>query len=155
MGGLVSGSPTFATLTLGVFGFCLIPVIGVGASFISVNFMPISAAASVGISNMGAAIISTGLSAIVSYFYTSTPDNPAPKSYKYIGIVVLIASAAVGIILSLFVKEKVNTGGSMRLSTANFSVSFTYEDKETTKLRFEEARSLLQNSNFEMSIDED
>ena len=155
VGGLVSGSPTFATFTLGIFGFCLIPVIGVGASFISINHMPISPAASVGLANMGSAIVATLLSGIVSYFYTSTPDNPAPKSYKYIGIAVLIGSAGIGIVLSLFVKEKDHFGGSMRLSTANFSVSFTYEDPDVQKQRFEEARSLLHNSNFEMSIDED
>lgn len=131
--GMISHSPAFATFTLGIFGFCLIPVIGVGASFISINFMPISAAASVGIANMGSAVIATILSGVVSYFYTSTEDNPAPDSYKYIGILVLVGSCAAGILLSLLVKETVNTGASMRLSTANFSVSFTYEDPEVTK----------------------
>ena len=93
--------------------------------------MPISAAASVGIANMGAAIIATALSGIVSYFYTSTPENPAPASFKYIGIGVLVGSAGLGILLSLLVKESLKLGGSMKLSTANFSVSFTYEDEDT------------------------
>jgi len=128
--GFISHSPTFATLTIGVFGFCLIPVIGVGASFISINFMPISSAASVGIANMGAAIIATALSGIVSYFYTDTEENPAPPSYKYIGMLVLLLSCAAGIILSFFVKENVNRSASMRISSNNFSVSFMYEDPD-------------------------
>jgi hypothetical protein len=105
-----TGIPVLVAICLGLFGFCLIPVIGVGFSFTAMNFAPISAAASCGIANMFNALVGCALTALVSYFYTESGDidNPTPDSYKWIGLFILAGSVLLGLIICLLIKETIN-----------------------------------------------
>lgn len=55
-------------VTIGIFGFLLIPIVGVGYTFMAMNFLPISPAASCGIAHIGNAAVSFGLAEIASLF---------------------------------------------------------------------------------------
>jgi len=110
IGALPTKTPVLVAIALGIFGFCLIPVIGVGFSFTAINFMPISAAASCGIANMLNAVVGCVLTAVVAIFYTESDDedNPVPSSNKWIGIGILASSVLVGLLVGLLVKENIN-----------------------------------------------
>lgn len=110
IGSMPTGISVLVAICLGIFGFCLIPVIGVGFSFTAINFSPISAAASCGIANMLNAVVGCGLTAVVSIFYTESddPDKPTPGSYKWIGLGILSGSVFIGLIIGLLIKENVN-----------------------------------------------
>lgn len=112
IGSLPTGVAVLVAICLGIFGFCLIPVIGVGFSFTAINFSPISAAASCGIANMVNAIVGCLLTFIVSFFYTESDDedNPTPDSYKWIGLAILTGSILLGLLICLLIKENVNRG---------------------------------------------
>jgi len=62
------GNSVFMFASIGIFGFTLIPIVGVGYSFTAMNFLPISPAASCGIIHIGNAGVSYVLSLWASVY---------------------------------------------------------------------------------------
>jgi hypothetical protein len=87
------------TVLLGVFGFCLIPIIGVGYSFTSMNSFPISAAASCGIVHIANAAFSSLLTALVSIFI---------ENHRWVSIGILLGSVILSIFFGIFITETIN-----------------------------------------------
>ena len=55
-------------VSIAIFGFLLIPIVGVGYTFTAMNFLPVSPATSCGIVHIGNAAISFVLAEVASLF---------------------------------------------------------------------------------------
>ena len=124
---------------LGLFGFCLIPILGVGYSFTSILFLPVSPAASCGIIHISNSAVSALLTFLVSFFVTKN---------KWVSVGILVGFAFIGLIFGLFVKENENIkekSKSMKLSLTEFSVSFVYDENAAGEenVRFVESKSKI------------
>jgi len=92
-------SLTLVFISLGLYGFFLIPIIGIGYTFTAMNFLPISPASSCGIVHISVALSSTALASIVS-IYVET------KVWYSLGA--LAISNILGLIAALLVRETVS-----------------------------------------------
>jgi len=99
VGGLVSQNVPLMSLAIGVYGFCLLPIIGIGNSFIATEFHPISPAATIGITHISNSIVGTILTYLVTYLI---------EVDKWYGLSCLLVFTILSSILAIFVKETIN-----------------------------------------------
>lgn len=115
------GNVTFMFLTIGVFGFLLIPIVGVGYTFMAMNFLPISPAASCGIAHIGNAAVSFGLAEVASIFVED--DGNA-----WYALIVMGVSGIIAVIAGCLSRENASVHDKKTEDkTSVFSVSFSFD----------------------------
>jgi len=87
------------TICIGLYGFSLLPIIGVGNSFIATEFHPISPAATIGITHISTAIIGVGLTFLVTYLIDIN---------KWAGLFSLLGFTVISCLFGIFVKETIH-----------------------------------------------
>jgi hypothetical protein len=117
------GNVPIMFVAISIFGFLLIPVVGVGYTFTAMNFLPISPATSCGIAHIGNAAVSFGLAEIASLFVEEGAN-------AWYALVVMGASGLVGIVAALLIKVNPSVYQDSKDIKSVFSVSFTFDSKQ-------------------------
>lgn len=97
--GLLSKNVLIMSLCIGVYGFCLLPIIGIGNSFIATEFHPISPAATIGITHISNSIVGTILTYLVTFLI---------EVNKWYGLGSLLLFTVLSSLIALFVKETIS-----------------------------------------------
>ena len=97
--GLETSNLAVALPAIAVFGFFLVPVIGVGYAFTGMNFLHVNPAASCGIAHMAIAIFTIIQTSACSIFI---------EKNKWIAIGIIIGCSVIAILCGFFIKEKID-----------------------------------------------
>lgn len=104
---------------LALFGFMLIPIVGVGYTFTAMNFLPISPAASCGIVHIANAGFSFLLATFASVYVVD---------YAWYSLLIMFVSGIVGSFAGLLTKVNPLINLDKEASKASiFSVSFSFD----------------------------
>ena len=97
-GALSTENIYIVTPAIGFFGMALIPIIGVGYSFVAMQFLPISAAVSCGIVHIANALLSVVITSIVSIFV---------ETHEWVAVGTLCGCTFLGAFCSLFTRSTI------------------------------------------------
>lgn len=97
--GLISSNVPLMSLCIGVYGFSLLPIIGIGNSYIATEFHPISPAATIGITHISNSIVGTVLTFLVTFLI---------EVDKWYGLGCLLLFTILSSVIGIFVKETIN-----------------------------------------------
>jgi hypothetical protein len=121
-GAMWMGNIFFMYFALGLFGFLLIPIVGVGYTFTAMNFLPISPAASCGIVHIANAGFSFILAALASNYVEE-------NGWYSLGI--MFVAGFIGIICGLATKVNPKILSDKEMAkTSVFNVSFSFDSNQ-------------------------
>ena len=98
MGALTIGNDYLQGASMFLYGFGLLPIIGIGNSFAAMQQLPISPAATCGLMLIFASIIQSGITFLVTYL---------TNQGKWPGLICLLACCIISNIFGLFVKSDI------------------------------------------------